>query len=61
MHNFASLSDRNKSQIDNLFTLVNKLPAFKMRKTQLNSPFDKSDILIDYPHVEVNNLFYTYY
>ena len=57
MHNFASLSDRNKSQIEYLYTLVNKLPAFKMRKTQFKSPFDKSDILIDYPHVEVNDLF----
>ena len=55
MHNFANLSERNKKEIENLYKLVNKLPAFKMRKTQLKSPFDKSDILIDYSLVEVNN------
>ena len=52
MHNFESVSERNKKEIENLYKLLNKLPAFKMRKTQLKSPFDKSEIITDYSLVE---------
>ena len=53
IHNFENSYENNKQQIESLFKLVNKLPAFKMRKTQLKAPYDKSEILADYSLVEV--------
>ena len=53
VHNFENSAENNKKLVENLFVLVNKLPAFKTRKTQLKSPYDKSEILTDYSLLEV--------
>lgn len=46
-HNFQMVS-QVKQQIDELYSIVNKLPAFKMRKMNLSENYNTAEILIEY-------------
>ena len=47
-NSFQEMSAQNNRQFATLHNLVNKLPAYKMRKIQLHSPFNTAEILTDY-------------
>lgn len=61
-HNFQTPSNPLQ-QIQRLYELVHKLPSYKMRKSSLKSPFDKTELLTDYYLVEVRlvNCFITFF
>ena len=47
---------RFDTKIDYLYRFINKLPAFKMRRTPLKPPYDRVEILAKYSQIEVNKL-----
>jgi hypothetical protein len=52
-HNFQNLS-QTREHIDDLYAFVEKLPAYKMRKTSLKPPHDKCEILADFSNTTVS-------